>query len=230
MLDKGVIEPSKSPCANPVVLVSKKDGSLRFCVDYRKLNAITKLDVFPLPTIDDSLDMLAHTQYFTTLDLASGYWQVPMEPQFQEKTAFCTPSGLYEFGVMSFGLCNAPATFQRLMESVLGGLARNSCLVYLDDILVICQSFGEHLKNLGQVFTHLREAGLCLKPKKCCLVKRQLEYLSYIVSTTGRTPDPKKLTAVRDYAVPVDLKALRSFVGLASNYRRFIPSFSKTIV
>ena len=168
--------------------------------------------------------MLARTQYFTTLDLASGYWQVPMEPQSQEKTAFCTPSGQYEFRVMPFGLCNAPATFQHQMESVFGGLARNSCLVYH---LLIGQSFGEHLKNLRQVFTRLREAGLHLKPKKCCLMKRQVEYLCYIVSTTGITPDPKKVTAVRDYAVLVDLKALRSFVGLASYYWRFIPSFSK---
>lgn len=227
MLERGVIEPSKSPWASPVVLVSKKDGSLRFCVDYRKLNAITKLDVFPLPRIDDSLDALAHTQYFTTLDLASGYWQVPMEPQSQEKTAFCTPSGLYEFRVMPFGLCNAPATFQRLMESVLGGLARNSCMVYLDDILVIGKSFSEHLQNLRQVLVRLREAGLCLKPKKCCLAKRQVEYLGYIVTTEGIVPDPKKVAAVRDFMVPKDLKTLRSFLGLASYYRRFISSFSK---
>jgi hypothetical protein len=119
MLEKGVIESCKSPWASPVVLVSKKDGSLHFCVDYWKLNAITKLDVFPLPRIDDSLDMLARTQYFMTLDMASGYWQVSMEPQSQEKTAYCTPSGLYELRVMPFGLCNVPATFQRLMESVL---------------------------------------------------------------------------------------------------------------
>ena len=128
------------------------------------MNAVTKLDVFPLPRIDDSLDSLAHTRYFTTLDLAAGYWQVPMEAHSREKTTFLTHSGLYEFRVMPFGLCNAPATFQRLMETVLAGLARDSCMVYLDDILVIGQSFGEHLRNLKKVFRRLRDAGLRLKP------------------------------------------------------------------
>lgn len=227
MLDKGVIKPSQSPWAGPVVLVSKKDGNLRFCVDYRKLNAVTKMDVFPLPRIDDSLDLLAHTQYFTALDLASGYWQVPLDPDSKEKTAFCTPSGLYEFQVMPFGLCNAPATFQRLMESVLAGLTRSSCMVYLDDILVIGKSFTEHLNNLRLVFTRLREAGLRLKPKKCCLAKREVEYLGYIVTKDGIAPDPEKVAAVQEFPEPQDLKALRSFVGLASYYRRFIPSFSK---
>ena len=139
---------SNSPWASPVVLVAKKDGSTRFCVDYRKLNAITKLDSFPLPRVDDSLDLLANTAYFSSLDLASGYWQVGMAPDSQQKTAFYSHSGHYEFTVMPFGLCNAPATFQRLMETILAGLARERCIVYLDDILVIGRTFDKHLRNL----------------------------------------------------------------------------------
>ena len=148
MLEQGVVTPSHSPRASPIVLVAKKDGSTRFCVDYRKLNAITKIDVHPLPRIDDSLHQLAVSSYFSTLDLTSGYWQVGMSEESQEKTAFVTWNGLYEFKVMPFGLCNAPATFQHLMEKVLCGVVREKCLIYLDDILVMGQTFDEHIENL----------------------------------------------------------------------------------
>ena len=180
------------------------------------------MDVFPLPRIDDSLDLLADSKYFTTLDLAAGYWQVRMSPESQEKTAFVTHSGLYEFAVMPFGLCNAPATFQRLMESVLVGLARDTCIVYLDDILVLGKTFQEHLQNLWRVFDRLREAGLRLKPTKCHMGRRKVEYLGYIVSDQGVAADPKKVDAVQAFPVPNNLKCLRSFLGLASYYRRFI--------
>ena len=179
------------------------------------------MDVFPLPRIDDTLDLLAHTKYFTTLDLAAGYWQVQMEPESQEKTAFATHSGLYEFNVMPFGLCNAPATFQRLMEVVLTGIAREQCLVYLDDVLVTGHSFEER-----EVFERLRMAGLKLKPQKCLFGSDQVEYLGYIVSPTGISADPKTVTAVRDFPPPHNVKALQSFLGLALYYRRFIPGFS----
>ena len=145
MLAQEVICPSHSLWASPIVLVH---GSLRFCVDYRRLNAVTKLDVFPLPRIDDSLDLLANSRYFTTLDLATGYWQVKMDSKSQEKTAFVTHDGLYEFRVMPFGLTNAPATFQRLMEGVLHSLTGKCCLVYIDNIVIMGETFEEHLINL----------------------------------------------------------------------------------
>ena len=248
MLDTGIIEHSSSPWASPIVLVSKQDGSTRFCVDYRRLNAITKLDEFPLPRfcvdyrrlnaitkldefplprVDDSLDLLAGMKYFTTLDLASGYWLVGMAPEAQEKTAFVTHEGLYEFSVMPFGLCNAPATFQRLMEITLRGLARLKCVVYLDDIMVIGRSFEDHLDNLREVLERLRQAGLKLKPKKCHLVQSEVTYLGYVVSESGISVDASKVKAVRDFPVPKNLKQLRSFLGLASYYRRSMSRFSQ---
>ena len=171
MLSQGVVVPSASPWASPVVLVRKKDGGMRFCVDYRRLNRATKLDELPLPRIDDTLDMLAGARYFTTLDMASGYWQVPMESTSQEKTAFITYSRLYEFKKMPFGLVNAPATFQRLMELVLAGLARDGCHVYLDDVLVFGKTLTEHNCNFSKVLGRIRRAGLKLKPKKCNIAR-----------------------------------------------------------
>eukprot|EP00731_Ephydatia_muelleri_P036277 Em0229g3a len=166
MLDNGIVEPSEGPWSSPIVLAKKKDGTLRFCVDYRKVNTITKRDAYPLPRIDDTLGTLGGSKFFTTMDLASGYWQVEMAPEDRPKTAFSTPEGLYQFRVMPFGLCNAPATFQRLMDRVLGTLKWSSCLVYFDDIIVVGSSFGDHLRHIASVLMKLREAGLKLKPTK----------------------------------------------------------------
>ena len=169
MLTGDQIEPSDSPWSSPVVLVTKKDGGTRFCVDYRWLNDATVKDAYPLPRIDDTLDMLAGIQWFSTLDLASGYWQVSLSQEARTKTAFATHSGLFQFKVMPFGLCNAPATFERLMDRVLQGLRWSRCLVYLDDIIIFGSTFGGALDNLTLIFERLRSYGLQLKSTKCHL-------------------------------------------------------------
>ena len=227
MLEQGIVKPSSSPWSSPVVLVKKKDGSWRFCVDYRKLNAATHRDAYPLPRIDATLDSLAGSTYFTTLDLASGYWQVEIEEQDKEKTAFSTPNGHYEFNVMPFGLTNAPATFQRLMECALAGLTGSQCLIYLDDIVIFSKDFAEHIERLEKVFEALNEAGLTLRSSKCHFAQREVNYLGHIVSATGVQPDPGKTEAVSSYPVPKNTKELRQFLGLANYYRRFIANYAK---
>ena len=156
-----------SPWSSPIVLVPKKDGSSRFCVDYRRLNSVSRKDVYPLPRIDDILDTLGQTKFFSSLDLCSGYWQIEMHPDSRSKTAFVTQPGFHEFVRLPFGLCNGPSTFQRLMEVVLNGLVWDSCFVYIDDVLVCSRTFDAHLRHLEQVFQRLREANLKLKPQKC---------------------------------------------------------------
>ena len=177
MRHQDVIEPSSSPWTSPVVLVRKKDGSLRFCVDYRRLNSLTHKDSYPLPRIDETLEALAGSQWFSSLDLRSGYWQVELAPDDKEKTAFSTGAGLWQFRVMPFGLCNAPATFERLMEQVLAGMQPSIALVYLDDILVHSKSFPLHILHLRGIFERLRQAGLKLSPKKCSLFQQKVKYL-----------------------------------------------------
>ena len=226
MLKHGVIEPSSSPWASPVVLVRKKDGSTRFCVDYRLVNAATIKDSYPLPRMDDSIDALSGSSWFSTLDLASGYWQVEVEERDRPKTAFTTGSGLYQFTVMPFGLCNAPATFERLMELVLAGVPWQVCLLYLDDIIVHAKTFEAELERLRTVFMRLRTAGLKLSPKKCHLFKKRVVFLGHVVSEEGVLTDPDKITAVCDWPTPTSASSLRSFLGLCSYYRRFVRGFA----
>ena len=226
MLSADIIEPSNSPWSSPVVLVKKKDGSLRFCIDYRKLNAVCIKDSYPLPRIDDSLDALAGAKCFSTLDLASGYWQVGMTEEAKQKSAFVTQSGLYQFKCMPFGLCNAPSTFERLMEQVLAGLQWQICLVYLDDVIVYSQNFTEHVERLEIILRRISGAGLKLKPKKCHLFCEKVIYLGHEVSANGIATDPEKVKAVQEWGIPKNLTDVRSFLGLCSYYRRFIPKFS----
>ena len=227
MQGRGIIRPSTSPWASPVVLVPKKDGSLRFCIDYRRLNAITKKDVYPLPRIDDIFDTLGGAKFFTSLDLASGYWQVELDEDARAKSAFATYQGLFEFTRMPFGLCNAPATFQRIMQLVLAGLEWRHCFVYLDDILVVSRTFEEHIGHLREVFNRLRSAGLRLKPKKCLILRDEVPYLGHVISARGVRPDPSKTEKVQHFPVPYDVTSVRQFIGLASYYRRFVPDFAR---
>ena len=227
MLESGVIRESVSPWTSPVVLVKKKGGELRFCVDYRKLNRITKKDRHPLPRIDDLLDSFQDATCFTTLDLASGYWQIEMDPEDREKTAFITDDGIYEFNVMPFGLTNAPATFQRMMNRVFTKINGDFVVVYLDDLNIYSRNFNEHLKHLREVFERLRNANLKLKAKKCHFFKKELEFLGHIISEDGVKPDPDKVSAVKNQPVPNNLKELRQFLGLASYYRKFMEGFAR---
>ena len=167
MLTDDVIRPSCSPWASPIVLVQKKDGSTRFCVDYRKLNAVTETDAYPLPRVDESIEAMAGAKYFSVLDLKSGYWQLPVKPEDRAKTAFVCLEGLFQFNVMPFGLVSTPASFQRLMDTVLQGLLGDFCCVYLDDTIVFSTSWAQHLQHIEDVLKRFRQAGLQINPKKC---------------------------------------------------------------
>ncbi len=226
MLTQGVITPSNSPWASPIVIAKKKDGTDRFCIDFRKLNHITRKGAFPLPNIMEILDQLGQAQLFSSLDLASGYWQIRMSDRDREKTAFTTFMGLFEWTIMPFGLTNAPATFQRAMQFVLAGLQNKNCLVYIDDILIFSPTFEQHLNDIAEVLTKLKEHNLKLKPKKCSFGRKQLAYLGHLISKEGVRPDPAKIEAVQKLSAPDNLESLQTFLGLASYYRKFVPDFA----
>lgn len=228
MLKEGVIEPSTSAWSSPVVLVKKSSGKHRFCIDFRKVNEVTIPDAYPLPFIQGILDKLRGARFLTTLDLRQGYWQVPLSPESKPITAFTVPGlGLFQFKVMPFGLHAAPATFQRLLDSIIGPELEPNAFCYLDDIIIVSSTFDDHLEHLNMVFQRLVNAGLQLQPEKCVFCRTELKYLGHVVNRQGIQTDPEKIEALLQVEQPTSVKAVRRFLGMASWYRKFIPQFSR---
>jgi len=229
MLQQGVIQPAKSPWASNLVLVKKKDGSLRFCVDYRQLNSMTRKDAYPLSRTDMCLDAMSVARWFSTFDLRTSYRKVAMKEEDFDKTAFVCREGQFKFKAMPFGLCNAGSTFQRLMDMVTSGLAFEVCLVYMVTSLS-SSTRDEHFQQLTAVLTRLRDTGLKLKLIKCRLLQKHVAFLGHMVSEDGVSTDAEKVRAITDWPTPENLRDVRSFVGLWSYYRRFVEGFAKISV
>lgn len=234
MLDQGIIRPSDSAWSSPIWVVPKKSDASgkskwRIVVDFRKVNEKTVDDKYPIPNISDVLDKLGHCQYFTTLDLASGFYQVEMEPKDVPKTAFNVEHGHFEFLRMPMGLKNSPSTFQRVMDNVLRELQNSICLVYLDDIIVFSTSLQEHIDNLEKVFIKLRESNFKIQLDKSEFLKLETAYLGHIISKDGIKPNPDKILAIQKYPLPKTPTEIKRFLGLLGYYRKFIPEFAKII-
>ena len=227
MVKCGIIQPSRSPWCAPIVVVTKKNGTKRLCVDFRKLNNITVRDSYPLPRIEDVLNVLAGCRYFSALDMKSGYHQVEVAPADRPKTAFSVGTGLYEWIRMPFGLVNAPATFSRLMCTLLADLSFEEVISYLDDVLIYSKTFNAHLTTLRRVFSRFREANLKLSPEKCKWFQKQTEFLGYLITENGVRTHPDKIEKIKFFSTPSNIKAVRSFLGLASYYRRYVHQFAK---
>jgi hypothetical protein len=226
LLSQGVIEPASSPWASNIVLVRKKDGSLRTCIDYRQLNYLTRKDAYPLPRTDMCLDAMSGARWFSTFDLRSAYHQVELDNRDKDKTAFICHEGMYRHRTMPNGLCNAGATFQRLTDLIMTGLTFDILLVYLDDIILFSTTLSDHLERLTVVVERLIKAWLKLKPSKVHLFQRSVEFLEHLVSENGVAPHPGKISDVVNWPVPTCVKDVRAFVGLAGYYRRFVSGFS----
>ena len=226
LLDQGIIEACESPWAAPVVLVPKKDGKIRLCVDYRRLNAITVSDKYPMPRIEDLIHQAKNTKFMTTLDMRAGYHQVKVRECDKDKTAFTTPFGIFRYIGMSFGLKNAPATFQRLIDSFRTGLPHILILAYLDDLIILSETFEKHLSDLHDVFRRLELYNLTLNRDKCVFACSTVKYLGHLITPNGISVDPVKVSAILEIPEPKNLKHLQSFVQTCAWYRRFIPSFA----
>ncbi|UYV66076.1 K02A2.6-like, partial [Cordylochernes scorpioides] len=227
LLEHKLIRTSDSPWAFPVVMVPKKDGNKRMCIDYRRLNEITLDDRQPLPHIQDMFDRLHGSRFFSTLDVAWGYWQIEMDPQSIQKTAFVTNDGHYEFLMMPFGLKNAASTFQRIIQHILGELLWKGTCSFQDDILVYTKTWQEHIELLSNVFDKLRQYNMKLKLSKCIFERTEVKYLGHIISHNQLKPDPGKVKSIQDFPRPDTVKKVRQFMGLANYYRKFVKDFSK---
>lgn len=230
MLSLGVVEPSKSGWSSPIILLDKPDGSHRFIVDFRKVNTVTQRDAYPLPRVTSILDRLRQARYLSSLDIKSAYWQIPLQEDSKEKTAFTIPGrGLFQFNTMPFGLHNAPATWQRLIDQVLGVDLEPFVFVYLDDMIIATPDFDQHLDILRKVFHRLKSANLTLNREKCKFCRPELYYLGYVVNENGLQVDPNKVKAILEIPTPKNPKQVRQFCGTASWYRRFISNFATRI-
>jgi len=222
MLKLKVIEPSHRAWASPVVIVPKKNGKARFCVDYRRINNITNKDAYPLPRIEDCLDSLGDAKVFTSLDCTAGYWQVPLRPADREKTPFTTHAGIFHWLSMPFGLTNAPATFQRALDIILSGLKWKLCLVYIDDVIIFSASAEQHFKGVYVVLTRLREAGVTLNLEKCTWFFDEVEYLGHIFRPGQLHVHNKNVDALKHASFPTTKTQLKCVLGMCSVYRRFL--------
>lgn len=229
LLERGFIVPSTSPYGAPIIFVKKKDGSLRMCIDYRALNKITVKNKYPMPRIDDVLDKLQGANVFTSLDLQSGYHQIRIHESDEHKTAFRTPLGLFQFRVLPFGLTNAPATFQTLMNDLFRPHINKFVQVYLDDILIYSKDEEEHEKHHGDCSPDSEEAKLYIKLSKCTFGASEVGFLGHIVGKQGIRADPSKVKALDDWKIPTNVSELKSFLGLATYFRKFIPNFSSVV-
>ena len=227
LLEADIIETSKSPWSSPIVPVQKKDGSTRMCIDYRKLNAQTKSDKFPVPNLLDSIFGLHGTKFFTKLDLVRGYYQIPLDESSKELTAFSTQRNHWQFKRLSFGLCNAPSAFQREIQAVLKAFPSNKVIAYIDDILIMTTSFAEHLELVGKVLQTLENHFIKIKPSKCEWFRCEVEFLGHIVSSSGIKKTPEYMAKVKSYPRPKTVGDLRQFLGLINFQRKFVPSCSE---
>ena len=228
MLKDGIIRPSKSDWASPVVLAPKGDGSLRFCIDYRAVNEATRRDSYPIPRMDDCIDTLGEARYFSTLDANSGYWQIPMRKKDIPITAFTSHEGLYEFVRMPFGLKNAPATFQRALDMILSGYNWKTCLVYIDDVIIYSRTGEDHLRDVDSVLQVLKQAGVSLKFDKCRFFTDSVRYLGHIIRPGTLEVDDSHVRALKLAKPPKTTSELRSFLGFTNVYRRFINNYTET--